>query len=156
MQEEIPNPSPNFLINQTNTNDFIVPTRGVVDELPRPPATSRRTWDSLHFPSLYFFLSFTFYCGNVFRASTFSILQEKRKKKKVHWSGNNIVLFLSLTKVWYTHTHTHIYIVKFLTFYVRYRCCTCSMNLKKKPEKEPTDLLFWSLLTVVKGLSKLC
>lgn len=107
MQEEIPNPSPNFLINQTNTNDFIVPTRGVVDELPRPPATSRRTWDSLHFPSLYFFLSFTFYCGNVFRASTFSILQEKRKKKSALVRQQHSVISIPNKGLIHTHTHTH-------------------------------------------------
>ncbi|KAH9777387.1 Axial regulator YABBY 1 [Citrus sinensis] len=37
------------------------------------PSANQFHLDSLHFPSLYFFLSFTFYCGNVFRASTFSI-----------------------------------------------------------------------------------
>ncbi|KAL9433748.1 hypothetical protein AB3S75_028564 [Citrus x aurantiifolia] len=53
LREEIPNPSPNFLINQTNTNDFIVPTRGVVDELPRPPATSRPPEKRQRVPSAY-------------------------------------------------------------------------------------------------------
>ncbi|KAJ6943284.1 hypothetical protein NC652_008915 [Populus alba x Populus x berolinensis] len=41
--DEIPNPTPNFLINQTNVNDFSVPVRGMADhELPRPPVINRR------------------------------------------------------------------------------------------------------------------
>ena len=40
LQEEIPNPSPNFLINQNNGSDFTMPARGGVSELPRPPASS--------------------------------------------------------------------------------------------------------------------
>ena len=42
LQEEIPNPSPNFLINQNNGSDFTMPARGGVSELPRPPAINRR------------------------------------------------------------------------------------------------------------------
>lgn len=42
LQEEIPNPSPNFLINQNNGSDFTMPARGGVGELPRPPAINRR------------------------------------------------------------------------------------------------------------------
>lgn len=40
-QEDLPNPPPNFLMNQTIINDFSVPNR-VVDELPRPPVINRR------------------------------------------------------------------------------------------------------------------
>ncbi|XP_040939417.1 protein YABBY 4 isoform X3 [Gossypium hirsutum] len=39
--EEISNPSPNILLNQGNTSDITLPTRGVVDELPRPPVINR-------------------------------------------------------------------------------------------------------------------
>lgn len=42
LQEEIPNPPPNFLISQTNTHDFSIPSREVVDELPRPQVLNRR------------------------------------------------------------------------------------------------------------------
>lgn len=43
MQEEIPNPSPNFLIDQTNSsNDFSVTSRTTPSELPRPPLINRR------------------------------------------------------------------------------------------------------------------
>ncbi|RDX69022.1 Protein YABBY 5 [Mucuna pruriens] len=43
--EEIPNPSPNFLMNQTNlsaSNEFSMPARTAADELPRPPIINRR------------------------------------------------------------------------------------------------------------------
>ena len=42
LQEEMPNPSPNFLMNQNNASDFTMPARGGVGELPRPPAINRR------------------------------------------------------------------------------------------------------------------
>ena len=45
-QEEMPNPTPNFLINQTNATEFTMPPRGGVDELPRPPVINRR---EMHF-----------------------------------------------------------------------------------------------------------
>nr|UFY86323.1 YABBY5 protein [Averrhoa carambola] len=53
VHEEIPNPAPNFLINQTNTNDFTMPTRSVVDELPRPPVTNRPPEKRQRVPSAY-------------------------------------------------------------------------------------------------------
>jgi hypothetical protein len=41
--DQIPNPTPNFLINQTHVNDFSVTVRGMADhELPRPPVIHRR------------------------------------------------------------------------------------------------------------------
>ncbi|KAK3224852.1 hypothetical protein Dsin_004714 [Dipteronia sinensis] len=53
-EEIIPNPSPNFLMNQTNTNDFMtVPNRGVVDELPRPPVINRPPEKRQRVPSAY-------------------------------------------------------------------------------------------------------
>ncbi|KAJ6712300.1 PROTEIN YABBY 6-RELATED [Salix purpurea] len=40
---QIPNPTPNFLINQTNVNDFSLTIRGMAaPELPRPPVMNRR------------------------------------------------------------------------------------------------------------------
>lgn len=45
LQEEIPNPSPNFLMNQTNlsaSNQFSMTPRTAPDELPRPPIINRR------------------------------------------------------------------------------------------------------------------
>lgn len=47
LQEEIPNPSSNFLINQTSMNDFGVQPRvgggaAGADELSRPPVINRR------------------------------------------------------------------------------------------------------------------
>ncbi|KAK6947612.1 YABBY protein [Dillenia turbinata] len=42
--EEIPNPSPNFLMNQSSTSSNFAPSAqvGATDELPRPPALRRR------------------------------------------------------------------------------------------------------------------
>ncbi|EEF29807.1 Axial regulator YABBY1, putative [Ricinus communis] len=51
--DEIPNPSPNFLINQTNVNDFSIPTRGMTDELPRPPVINRPPEKRQRVPSAY-------------------------------------------------------------------------------------------------------
>ncbi|KAF2313117.1 hypothetical protein P3X46_029879 [Hevea brasiliensis] len=52
--DEIPNPSSNFLINQTNVNDFSVPARGVThDELPRPPVINRPPEKRQRVPSAY-------------------------------------------------------------------------------------------------------
>ncbi|KAL1333570.1 hypothetical protein HN51_062417 [Arachis hypogaea] len=52
--EEIPNPSPNFFMNQTNTpNEFSMPTRTVVDELPRPPIINRPPEKRQRVPSAY-------------------------------------------------------------------------------------------------------
>ncbi|XP_031267772.1 axial regulator YABBY 1-like [Pistacia vera] len=53
LREEIPNPPPNFLINQTNTNDSSVSSRGVVDELPRPPVLNRPPEKRQRVPSAY-------------------------------------------------------------------------------------------------------
>ncbi|XP_020227262.1 protein YABBY 4 isoform X1 [Cajanus cajan] len=55
--EEIPNPSPNFLMNQqTNlsaTNEFSMPARTVADELPRPPIINRPPEKRQRVPSAY-------------------------------------------------------------------------------------------------------
>ncbi|KAJ9173430.1 hypothetical protein P3X46_016565 [Hevea brasiliensis] len=52
--DEIPNPSPNFLISQNNVNDFSVPARGVThDELPRPPVINRPPEKRQRVPSAY-------------------------------------------------------------------------------------------------------
>ncbi|CBI31883.3 hypothetical protein PVL29_002011 [Vitis rotundifolia] len=51
--EEIPNPSPNFLINQTTANDFSVSARGGADELPRPPVINRPPEKRQRVPSAY-------------------------------------------------------------------------------------------------------
>ncbi|GLU05617.1 hypothetical protein SLE2022_227090 [Rubroshorea leprosula] len=50
---EIANPTPNFLMNQTNTNDFTLPTRGVVDEIPRPPVINKPPEKRQRVPSAY-------------------------------------------------------------------------------------------------------
>ncbi|KAA8522265.1 hypothetical protein F0562_012938 [Nyssa sinensis] len=39
--EQIPNPTPNFLINHTNPNELALPARGL-DDLPRPPVLVNR------------------------------------------------------------------------------------------------------------------
>ncbi|XP_034702735.1 axial regulator YABBY 1-like [Vitis riparia] len=51
--EEMPNPSPNFLINQTTANDFSVLARGGADELPRPPVINRPPEKRQRVPSAY-------------------------------------------------------------------------------------------------------
>lgn len=51
--EEIPNPSPNFLTNQSNGSDFTMPARGGVSELPRPPAINRPPEKRQRVPSAY-------------------------------------------------------------------------------------------------------
>ncbi|TYJ06460.1 hypothetical protein E1A91_A12G235300v1 [Gossypium mustelinum] len=51
--EEISNPSPNILMNQGNTSDITLPTRGVVDELPRPPVINRPPEKRQRVPSAY-------------------------------------------------------------------------------------------------------
>ncbi|TYH97534.1 hypothetical protein ES332_A12G249700v1 [Gossypium tomentosum] len=51
--EEISNPSPNILLNQGNTSDITLPTRGVVDELPRPPVINRPPEKRQRVPSAY-------------------------------------------------------------------------------------------------------
>ncbi|KAJ6695628.1 PROTEIN YABBY 4 [Salix koriyanagi] len=52
--DEIPTPTPNFLINQTNVNDFSVPVRGMADhELPRPPVINRPPEKRQRVPSAY-------------------------------------------------------------------------------------------------------
>ncbi|KAJ6933424.1 protein YABBY 4-like [Populus alba x Populus x berolinensis] len=52
--DEIPNPTPNFLINQTNVTDFSVPVRGMADhELPRPPVINRPPEKRQRVPSAY-------------------------------------------------------------------------------------------------------
>ncbi|GAV75603.1 YABBY domain-containing protein [Cephalotus follicularis] len=53
LDQEIPNPAPNFLINQSNTNDFTMPTRGVRAELPRPPVINRPPEKRQRVPSAY-------------------------------------------------------------------------------------------------------
>jgi len=64
LQEEIPNPSPNFLMNQTNlsaSNEFSMPARTVADELPRPPIINRREIKST---LLFFFFIFIWLKNN--------------------------------------------------------------------------------------------
>ncbi|EXB54452.1 hypothetical protein L484_019011 [Morus notabilis] len=53
--EEIPNPTPNFLMNQTNMTDFAVPPRGVAHdhELSRPPVINRPPEKRQRVPSAY-------------------------------------------------------------------------------------------------------
>ncbi|GMY30077.1 protein YABBY 4-like [Fagus crenata] len=51
--EEMPNPSPNFLMNQNNASDFTMPARGGVGELPRPPAINRPPEKRQRVPSAY-------------------------------------------------------------------------------------------------------
>uniref|UniRef100_A0A5B6ZWP2 Axial regulator YABBY 1 n=1 Tax=Davidia involucrata TaxID=16924 RepID=A0A5B6ZWP2_DAVIN len=51
--EEIPNPAPNFLMNQTNPNDFALPARGGLNELPRPPVINRPPEKRQRVPSAY-------------------------------------------------------------------------------------------------------
>ncbi|KAG4117291.1 hypothetical protein ERO13_D12G220700v2 [Gossypium hirsutum] len=51
--EEISNPSPNILLNQGNTSDITLPTRGVADELPRPPVINRPPEKRQRVPSAY-------------------------------------------------------------------------------------------------------
>lgn len=53
--DEIPNPSQNFLINQTNVNDFNIPARAGVthDELQRPPVINRPPEKRQRVPSAY-------------------------------------------------------------------------------------------------------
>ncbi|PQQ18441.1 protein YABBY 4 [Prunus yedoensis var. nudiflora] len=53
LAEEIPNPAPNFLMNQTSVNDFAVRPRGGADELPRPPAITRPPEKRQRVPSAY-------------------------------------------------------------------------------------------------------
>ncbi|CAK7355801.1 unnamed protein product [Dovyalis caffra] len=54
LDDQIPNPTPNFLINQTNVNDFSVPVRGMADhELPRPPVINRPPEKRQRVPSAY-------------------------------------------------------------------------------------------------------
>ncbi|XP_059657472.1 axial regulator YABBY 1-like isoform X1 [Cornus florida] len=52
--EEMPSPTPNFLMNQTNPNDFAMPARGGHhDELPRPPAINKPPEKRQRVPSAY-------------------------------------------------------------------------------------------------------
>ncbi|KAF7828386.1 axial regulator YABBY 1-like isoform X1 [Senna tora] len=53
--EEMPNPSPNFFINQTNSsNDFCMPSRTAShDDLPRPPLINRPPEKRQRVPSAY-------------------------------------------------------------------------------------------------------
>ncbi|KAJ6962646.1 axial regulator YABBY 1-like [Populus alba x Populus x berolinensis] len=54
LDDQIPNPTPNFLINQTHVNDFSVTVRGMSDhELPRPPVISRPPEKRQRVPSAY-------------------------------------------------------------------------------------------------------
>ncbi|XVE57715.1 hypothetical protein DITRI_Ditri04bG0111600 [Diplodiscus trichospermus] len=53
LQEEISSPSPNFFLNQTNTNDCTLHTRGVADGLPRPPVINRPPEKRQRVPSAY-------------------------------------------------------------------------------------------------------
>ncbi|KAG5228512.1 protein YABBY [Salix suchowensis] len=51
---QIPNPTPNFLINQTNVNDFSLTVRGMASpELPRPPVMNRPPEKRQRVPSAY-------------------------------------------------------------------------------------------------------
>ncbi|XAR70427.1 hypothetical protein NMG60_11027273 [Bertholletia excelsa] len=51
--EEIPNPTPNFLINQANFSNFGLPAQGGHDELPRPPVVNRPPEKRQRVPSAY-------------------------------------------------------------------------------------------------------
>ncbi|XP_022969878.1 axial regulator YABBY 5-like [Cucurbita maxima] len=52
--ENIPTPNPNYLINQfAATNNFGTPSRGVIDELPRPPVINRPPEKRQRVPSAY-------------------------------------------------------------------------------------------------------
>ncbi|GMJ00396.1 FILAMENTOUS FLOWER, ABNORMAL FLORAL ORGANS, YABBY1 [Hibiscus trionum] len=51
--EEISNTSPNVLMNQATTSDITLPTRGVADELPRPPFINRPPEKRQRVPSAY-------------------------------------------------------------------------------------------------------
>ncbi|XP_022156472.1 axial regulator YABBY 5-like [Momordica charantia] len=52
--ENIPTPNSNFLINQfAATNNFGMPSRGVTDELPRPPVINRPPEKRQRVPSAY-------------------------------------------------------------------------------------------------------
>ncbi|GMN32655.1 hypothetical protein TIFTF001_003778 [Ficus carica] len=56
LPEEIPNPAPNFLMNQTSMTDFAVPPRGVTHdhhELSRPPVINRPPEKRQRVPSAY-------------------------------------------------------------------------------------------------------
>ncbi|KAG6634265.1 protein YABBY 4-like [Carya illinoinensis] len=54
LEDQIPNPTPNFLINQSNASDFTMPARGgVVDELPRPPTINKPPEKRQRVPSAY-------------------------------------------------------------------------------------------------------
>ncbi|XP_021901943.1 protein YABBY 4-like isoform X2 [Carica papaya] len=51
--DEIQTPNPNFLTTQTNMNDFTIPSRGMADELPRPPVINRPPEKRQRVPSAY-------------------------------------------------------------------------------------------------------
>ncbi|XP_022732637.1 axial regulator YABBY 1-like isoform X2 [Durio zibethinus] len=51
--EEISNPSPNILVNQTNTTDFTLSTRGAADGVPKPPVINRPPEKRQRVPSAY-------------------------------------------------------------------------------------------------------
>ncbi|XP_011018257.1 PREDICTED: protein YABBY 4-like [Populus euphratica] len=54
LDDQIPNPTPSFLMNQTHVNDFSVTVRGMADrELPRPPVINRPPEKRQRVPSAY-------------------------------------------------------------------------------------------------------
>ncbi|XP_060207277.1 protein YABBY 4-like [Lycium barbarum] len=51
--EEITNATPNFLMNQSNSADFVLPARPGFDDLPRPPVINRPPEKRQRVPSAY-------------------------------------------------------------------------------------------------------
>ncbi|KAK4365234.1 hypothetical protein RND71_016592 [Anisodus tanguticus] len=51
--EEITNSTPNFLMNQSNSTDFVLPARPGFDDLPRPPVINRPPEKRQRVPSAY-------------------------------------------------------------------------------------------------------
>ncbi|KAL7182818.1 hypothetical protein ACSBR1_041483 [Camellia fascicularis] len=88
--QEIPSPTQNFLINETNSTDFGVLLRGGLDELPRPPVINRREIHSIFFCfvskkilvrvlCLFFQIKISF--ESIFNISLcFSLRQSKKRK----------------------------------------------------------------------------
>ncbi|KAL7165141.1 hypothetical protein ACSBR2_040921 [Camellia fascicularis] len=90
LHQEIPSPTQNFLINETNSTDFGVLLRGGLDELPRPPVINRREIHSIFFCfvskkilvrvlCLFFQIKISF--ESIFNISLcFSLRQSKKRK----------------------------------------------------------------------------
>ncbi|KAJ8526805.1 hypothetical protein K7X08_029282 [Anisodus acutangulus] len=51
--EEITNATPNFLMNRSNSTDFVLPARPGFDDLPRPPVINRPPEKRQRVPSAY-------------------------------------------------------------------------------------------------------